>query len=574
MPTLTLSPPTAASHAFRPPQPRVYVNGRRMPLDVLQWEALPAPQFGRAVVAARYRGTAKAAETLHDPRLPAIGAEVRICAGDGGAELLGEVTGRTARWGGDGARPSAEITHRLFSLLASPMESRWQARDGALEAVEQAHVRFNTGEDGYASRNTFLVAGRETRVFAAEAEGQSWTVADALAYLLACGAPQAVDTPSLEELEELAGELDLGPVDATGRTTADALAHVAHWGGLELRAARQGLGLIAYRPGRQGRRRRVAIQPAGQRLSTIQTNLLRGEVSFERRPGRRGLLALGARKRYESTFALSPGWDASLETDRWRDFVRSESDQWEQVGDVYRKWVLNEHGWYGQAPWELPTEGFSAISEADFTADVPRRFLPCLSSDESGQSLGVVVEVRLSPDDDWQRWRGPLWCSPDECAVYLGGDALPAEYFQAAVDHSAQVRVTAVVEADARLRCELEGDPNVPRDIVDLSSRAHWRKVHATSIFAELAEAGQADERDDSALLERVASRHGEATSRAAEGRLVLGWADPSFHVGDLIERIDGRPLDLCAHPDAAAFVQAVRHDFQDTQTTTLTVMA
>jgi len=45
-----------------------------------------------------------------------------------------------------------------------------------------------------------------------------------------------------------------------------------------------------------------------------------------------------------------------------------------------------------------------------------------------------VLEVRYAPGGQWHQWRGPLWVSRDECAVYLGGDSLPAEFFRAAAD--------------------------------------------------------------------------------------------------------------------------------------------
>ena len=574
MQTLTVPAYSQPQALIRCRTAAVYVGGwRRRDLKVIAWEALPAPAFGRVRLVQHAEGPATAGRIEAVSSLPRIGEEVLVCAAwsDGGGEFRGTVTAHIARIGQRGEQLVAEAEHRLAADLGGGVTSRWQLQDGQFLAVQQAEVRFNSGPEALASSSVVNLGGRQTRLFDASATAVRWTVADAIAYLLAAYSPPEVESPGWAELASLAGDIDLGAMDATGLTVGEALVRAAHRAGLDLRSAREGLGLVFYRPGGQGRRRSVHLQAPGTALRPAASNLWHGRIMIRRRPSRRGVLAMGERKHYESTFELSKGWDAELQTPRWRDFVRSESDDWPAVADVYRKWVLNEHGWYSGAPWNLPVCDLASISPQDFFLRGPRKFLPCLSADRSGRSLGIVVETRCSSEGDWRRWTGPVLVAGDECAVYLGGDALPADFFQAAVSGDAEVRVTATVAADARLAAEAPGDTGCARRIVDCSALAAWRKVHPTSVFHDQEDLGLPGERDDTDLLYRIANRHAEVASRGSEAELTLGWIDTSFHVGDIVERIDGRGMELSSNPDTCPNVTSVRHDFA-AQTTTLIV--
>jgi len=576
MNTLTLPSESNEKTVVRCPPAIIRVHGAiRRDLQLLEWVVEPGPSFGKAFLVVSGPPQPGSSARLGDTsRLPAIGADVRIntASRSDGGEFLGSVTGHSFVVDEQGERFTAECGHRLVTHLARRISSLWQYQASSALEVKQAKIEFNAGWNSRASNSLVTINGRSCRAFDSGIDSRPWSAADALGYLLATIVPADVEAPGRTELEALAGGIDLGRLDATGKTTAEALVEIARRAGLELRSARQGLGLVFYRAGRQGRRRNVRLQPAGSALATSQSDLWRGQIRIRRRPCRRSLLVLGQRKQYESTFELAKGWDPSLQTDRWRDFVRSESDNWPKSSDVYRKWVLNEHGWYSSSPWSLEVHSFSDISSVDFPIRSARRFLPCLSTDRQGQGLGVVVEIRCGQSADWRRWRGPLWVSRDECAIYLGGDALPGEFFEAAVDNGADVRVTAVVEADARILAEVEGDPNAARDVIDLSSRAAWRQVHSSSIFHGAADVGSSGERDDSHLLRRLALRYAEAGSTATEAELTLGWVDASFHVGDIVERIDGREFELSSNSDSRPVVHSVRHDLGARQTTRLFV--
>ena len=347
---------------------------------------------------------------------------------------------------------------------------------------------------------------------------------------------------------------------------------VAQRGGLAVRSAREGLGLVFYQPGRGGRRRNIRLQRGGSSLALHKSNLWRGQITFHKRPSRRGVIALGEHKHYESTFQLQPGWDTTRETSRWRDIVRSQSPDWVSVANVYRKWVLNEHGWYCDGPWNLQAHDFSDISETDFPLRVARTFLPCLSRDIAGGSMGFVLEVSCDDGASWQRWMGPVWVSNFECAIYLGGDALPGEFFQASVAGQATARITATVAADVRLSAQITPDQAWGRKIVDYSQQAAWRSVHTGSVLYGNNELGQPAERDDSQLLEDLARRHATVVSAGTDARVELGWVDTSYHVGDVVERIEGREIELSSNPDNMPFVQSVRHDLGPGQRTELII--
>jgi hypothetical protein len=577
MSTLTLSANSTNSGGptiFRPVLPAVYVEGiRRTDLKVLSWEVLGPPTFGR-VRLLRHCGALPTSSTRleHAAALPPIGAAVSIrpLGPSGSVDFQGVVMAHRAELDEAGERLLADVEHQLAPALSAVISQRWYVADQTATELANAAVRFNGDAHSLASAAAVQVGSRAAPLFDASASARRWTVADALAYVIATAVPADVGAPSLAELAALAGGIDLGTLDITGLTAAEALTRIATRGGLELRSARGGLGLEFYHPGMPGRKAAVALQPAGAAFSPSRTNLWKGQVVIRRRPARRAVLVLGAAKRYESTFAMAPGWDASLQTARWRDFVRSHCPNWTQRADVYRKWVLNEHGWYAVAPWNLPIFDFSGVSAEDFGVPRPRQLLPCLSCDRNGSSLGVVADVRCGANAPWRRWRGPLWVSTDECAIYLGGDGLPADFFQAAAAGVAAVRVTATVEADVRLTAEVPGDPMQGKIVIDAADRAKWNHVHSGSVFGGNPNLGPPDERDDSAGLMELAQRHAVVDSTATQAELTLGWVNVGYFVGDTVDPIEGRAIELRSSSSRQPFIRSVRHDFGPAQGTTI----
>ncbi|MCK5558932.1 MAG: hypothetical protein KAJ01_11150, partial [Candidatus Hydrogenedentes bacterium] len=288
--------------------------------------------------------------------------------------------------GEDGEQLIAEVEHQLAAELRNPLLGRWQMTEGQLVLTDTEVVRFNTSPGLLCGATPQQVGARRCKLFDPSGNGLRWTVADALGYLLATGLPESIEMPSLDELNQLAGGVDLGEYNATGTTLGTALVAVAHRGGLEIRSSRYGLGIVLYRPGQGGRRARLRLAPPGETFSAAGSTITGGRIQLARRPSRPPVRVIGDYKRYESTFLLKPGWDVDLETDRWGDFVRSESDDWPEFREVYRLWVLNEHGRYeGVTPFD-----FATLSAEDFLVRKPRGFLQCVSTDANNASRGIV----------------------------------------------------------------------------------------------------------------------------------------------------------------------------------------
>lgn len=567
MQTVTIQPQNYFSGVVPCDSPRVYVDGRRRrELQVLSWQCDPAPKFGRVRLAVRETlSVVRAAGFQTAGRLPDVGSEVLVtpALGFGAAEFPGLLVQHDVASGEAGERIVAVVEHRLTSHTQATLLGRWERSDGSVVYAGNKPLHFNTSSATLSGRRAESFQGRVAPAFA-PVDGRRWSVAGALAYLFAAGLETTVEAPSFEELDRLAGAIDLGAFEATGMTLSAALSEAARRGGLEVRAARSGLGVVVYRPGRDGRKSRIRLQLSGGDLNAAETNVSGGRIVVGRRPSRPPVRVVGAAKRYEATFPLQPGWDRASATTRWRDSVRRRAADTPERQDVYRRWVLNEHARYEP----VPVFDATSLGE-DFLIRRARRFAPCISTDAAGGARGVIVEFRTSPGGAWRRWPGPVWVASEECAITFGGDVLPGEYFQAVLSDTAEVRVTASVDSDRHIEAEVAGDAGLPAEVHDHAGRALWRAVHSTSVFHP-GGALPVVVRDDTTSLLAYARRRRDALGCADTMTVTLGWVDTACTVGDVVERLDGPGLELASQPHRQAHVRTVRHDFERTQQTTL----
>jgi hypothetical protein len=508
--------------------------------------------------------------------LPPVGSRLQICwPGSAWCALFdGVVTAQHARVGPEGEELSLDVEDFLAIRLRSAPVGRWQQRDGAPVFVPEGDCVFNDSRGGLASSDLMAINGRACRVFAAADAGQAWTVADVLGYLLATGVPADVTVPGPGELNSLAGDVFAPPFASADEPIAKVIAHAAALGGLAVRGSLDqfggGLtrGLVFYAPGVTGRRLSVGLQRAGETLDLARTNLWQGHVTVAARPGRPGALALGALKRYESTFTLQRGWETGKQTNYHCDFTRSQARNWPDVADVFRRWVLNESGKYSGPPLNLTPYHFAALAPDDFLADVPRRLWPCLSVDAGGKSLGIVVVISLDGGATWQFHDGSARVLTQECGIVIDDDALGADYFQAALSGSVRVRVTATVESDRRLAATRVGDASCPVRIIRVPS-AQWAKVCADSVFHAAAKSPA--ECDDSADLSRLLAGIDAGAQGMVQAELTLARLSPACNVGDLVERIDGRGVELASMTGVLPHVREVEHRCDD-WTTRITI--
>ncbi len=548
-------------------------------MHVAGWSILPGPDFARARVTLAMTGRYLPARRVEDiGALPAVGSGLQICLAGSSRGIVfdGYVSRHLAGVGPDEEYLIIEAEDVLAASLNSPITGRWQESDASAVFVPAGKCVFNAEPGGLASQGTYQVNSRSCRVFSAGADGQLWSVADILNYLLAGCVPKDISASGLEELADFAGAIYPPRFSLTGLSVREAIAHTAALAGLAVRSGTSLGGgapsLVFYRSGRSGRRREIRLQRAGETLDARRSNLWKGRVAFNRRPARRTVSVIGDLKRYESTFTLKKGWDATLESYHYRDFVRDESGNWPAVADVFRKWVLNESGRYCDEPYNLEKFDFADIGSDDFFLAVARRFSPCLSVGQAGESLGVVVEVSYDDGTTWRRYGGAIRVAADECAIYLVDDALPADYFQAvAIDETVKVRITATVASDRRISAEVIGDVSCPTEIVQVPS-AQWAKVHSDSVFYQSESLPDPDERDDTNRLRQIATSMSESCASAVEAELTLGWVDPTCNVGDIIERVDGRGLELAVFPGSAPHICAVEHRCGEEWTTILKV--
>jgi len=550
----TMSRPTVMD-AIRP---HVYVDEKRhYGLHVTRWTKRPLPVGDQVELVNGFAESMTGTDDVRD--LPAIGTRVDVDWGEFGTHrFAGVVSEHVNGIGEQAGRVVARVRSRVADALDQPIVGRWQLSDERPVFLMSGEVRFNVDGHSLASAYPVAVGSYLTPVFETQ-DGFSrrWMVADALAYLLAVGLDAEFTCPSFRELCLQGGGVDAGEYVPGDASLGNALSEVAGRAGMTLRISDDGAGLIAYRKGIEGAVRRIGLQDVGESLDPDQSNLWMATVKYTPSASRPGVLAIGDVKQYEATFPLQPGWDPELETDRWRDVARGFAEDWLATGDVYRKWVLNEHD---QNPWAIKEFDVSAIAPDEFPLNTARRFEPCLTTGADGQSVGVVIEVSLDGGSGWERWSGPAWVSDDECAVYLGGQTLPADYFQAVIEKMAVVRVTATVSADTRLHAIDPGDYGLPRKTIRVPGLG-YRKVHYLSMLGKSGAVHYGGEQDDSALLASVARRVNVAAGKAVDASIALGWIDPVCQVGDRVERVDGRSLELGSHAEATGAIVSVTHD-------------
>ena len=341
MNSLTIHPDWSAALPLRPGDLGVYVNSvRRRDLHVLRITDRPAPHFGQAKFVLNLAAATPQWRFSDVRALPAVGSTIQIrTLGSDQVLFDGFVTNQDSRLGSAAEELRVQAEDLPAVRLSARLSGAWQVSDNAALFVPERPCVFNDDRIGLAG-GVFLVNTQQTAVFDEGPTARLWSVAEIIQYLLAALGAQDFLGPGLAELQRLAGNVYPPPFHAEGMMLREALAHVAALAGLEVASARLDDGTRAlrfYRPGRVGRRYLVSLQVPNQPLDPAASNLWQAGIRISRRPSRKSLLVLGQFKRYETTLPLQPGWNAALARQSYRQYVRSQSDNWLGMADVYRK---------------------------------------------------------------------------------------------------------------------------------------------------------------------------------------------------------------------------------------------
>lgn len=471
--------------------------------------------------------------------------------GSGTVRLFeGTVDGPSLAYSAAGEAAGFNAVDRAAPLLARRVNGQYvPLAAGAPAWLSGVDLVFNPdGRPNMTPQAYAPAGGRTARIFAAPGaeDAEPWTAAQAAGYLLAAyvGVGWLV-LPTAAELGDLFGSEVIENVRLEGLSVVEALEALCRPSGLRVTVALArlpggGIGRTLVFVGRGlGRTISLYHQRPDETFTLARTAMEAARVELSWVDALAALHVAGDVRLYESTFELKPGWDPSLEGQDRETYRRSHSG-FGAVADVYRRWVLNEAGQYSGQPVDAgDPHDFSALFGTTDLLQRRRRFLPTISTDALGESLGVLVEISTDGGAGWSRYRGAAGVLRDECGIVLSDDRLPAEVLRAAEAGQLSVRATATVESDARLAVTVErpglgDDSRGRRRWIDAADRFRWRKVDATSVLS----GGPADEVDDSQRLIQYAADLWAAQRHApAPSRITLPFMSISYRVGD---RIDG----------------------------------
>lgn len=580
------------------PLVEVRIDGRaepRLSLDWLEWaqQSAPRARLSAGLGTCPATGTETRLEHLADRLAPGSSVSVTLLRGGvlpGAARrdvvlFEGRVERIEMNLDADGEHLAVQAEDAAAEVLRRRVGGRrsWAA-DGTAARLDGLTLVFNPDGQPNASATRYDPGSRDPyTIFSPNcaAGSAAWTLDEAVAYLLAehAGA-DGLAVPSPSEVRAMVPAIVLRDVLLEGRTLGESLGAI-----LELVAARL---QVTAEPGESAVSRRLDLWMADKAPSCWLSHQMVGGVyhpaatSFAGMTARlyfdaapRHYVAKGDLKLYESTFDLVEGWDDALVTYAPEDFSPSSNPNFQQVRDVFRKWVLNEDGRYTADPYGRgPAADLSDLFEGAPYVRRPRRFLPCLSRDALGRSRGVYVEVSLDGGETWRRLSQGVRVLPDECGVYLMDDPLPPRYLEAAMRGQVRVRVTATIESDSRLEAvAAAGNAFLPgrTRYLHVPSGFRFRRVSATSRFCGQ---GDADEADDTARLNELVTAAAAADRCCpAPTRIEIPYLAFGYRVGQRVLGIRGRRIDLTrrwSDYEVAPVVRRIRHTFAPSPRTEL----
>lgn len=316
-------------------------------------------------------------------------------------------------------------------------------------------------------------------------------------------------------------------------------------------------------------------QLAGERLSISKTNVSRLHSRRNFWPVTHKYTGQGAFKVYEATFELIKAWDSADEDTDYDEFSPLTNPDFYRVKDVYRKWCLNEAGDYSGAPYNRGSAfEFSAIFEGDNFVRRRRCFLPALTCDNKGRSLGYFLQISFDNGQNWWQYPYAFNNLADECGIWLGSDRLDMNTWIAALGGDLRFRMTASVEGDERLNCVVADGPvdsavEVVEHIIALPHQFRYRKISGQSIFKNISadSLGVPDEADDSTALYEFIRKKAKVSSEIIETIDVqMPYLAFDYQTGDKVTSHSQSRDFFSAQSDgrSTSWIKYVRMDFRN----------
>ncbi len=268
--------------------------------------------------------------------------------------------------------------------------------------------------------------------------------------------------------------------------------------------------------------------------------------------------------RVESTFDLVGGWDPALEGRADDEYDKDDSSNFVLYADVYRRWVLNEDGYYTLSPYNRGQAfNLNAFFSTSGINPQPLRFEDNLTLDEWGDPRKPEIEVSVNAGSSWVSIVMASAILTDRAGIYLDPKTLPMDFLAAAKNGTARVRVTASLTSPKPIelsrwfgnpfRCTL--DPKV----LDVSDQFRFARIDPQSIHYSDFSMGnlQADISDDQQamfawLTDRVTRHANGSHIRGASATLVLTGTRPFLKPGDRLLEVKGLDKAIDGLPQSA----------------------
>lgn len=437
--------------------------------------------------------------------------------------------------------------------------------DGQTVFIEAADTVFNpSGQPNMAEGQT---------LFAAELNNaQPFTCADAIYYLLQNYiAPGELKYPTLEQLQTLTQNCAIRDADVTGLNLLEALAKCCRQAGLQFKFSVDSQAVVFYRYGK-GRTVELNCQSQGQKLDISKTNI--AQVVRKKMPAvTNRYIVQGDYKVFEATFNLVKGWNPQIETTNYDLYSPNSNENFNDVRDVYRKWVLNETGDYTASPYNQGSAfDFSQIFQTDKYIRKARRFYPAISCSDDGGSVGYYLEMSYTNGSKWWPYMSSFKVLLDQCGIWLSVEQLDSDMWFAILKGVLKVRITASVVSDQRISYTAADGPvgsmmPVADKIITLPKRFKYQKVAPQSAFF----GSKANEIDDTAHIVAYANSLCEINKTGSETlQIKTMTAVPYFSPGDrIVSSPDSRDLlGVMYDTQNICCVEKVYVDFVGQQTT------